>query len=409
MSVPAQAIHVPAGTALVTVPAGVLGPTAVQLPVSTPAETIGVAAQKLPIAAQDIKLMDPDSFVESLDMTWLLYDGGMRKGYREQSAGLVDMMKAESRRTDLEVVDSVKRYYYGAILARELHQLGNDTLARMEATLNLTQSMYTNGAGKVKKTDFLDNKVVVETMRSMVAELEKNEAMAEAALANTMGLAWTESISPADKELPYAPFKGDLDKLVSTAYEFSPDWAKIEGGIRAAEGAVRTERSGYFPKLALKGELHSWENHYEAGLATPDNKEMWSFGGGLDIPLFSGFLTRHKVEEARARVEQLQEQKILIKEGIGVQIKDVFLGLRAVEKSYQATLDAMTAAQENRDLNTRAYENELAETDKVIKSELVEALMTAQHYKTQYDDLALQSQLCLLVGKEVLKSMAMTP
>src|ERR1035441_7546302 len=39
MSVPAQAINVPAGTALVTVPAGVLGPSAVQLPVSTPAQT----------------------------------------------------------------------------------------------------------------------------------------------------------------------------------------------------------------------------------------------------------------------------------------------------------------------------------------------------------------------------------
>lgn len=407
VSVPAQAIHVPAGTALVTVPAGVLGPSAVQLPVSTPAQTIPVAAQRLPVASQDIKLADPDSFVACLDMKWLLYDGGMRKGYREQTSGLVDMMKAESRRTDLEVADSVKRMYYGAVLARQLHQVGNDTLARMEVTLNMTESMYKDGSGKVKKTDFLDNKVVVETLRAMVAQLEKNEAMSQAALANTMGLSWNSSISPADKELPYAPYTGKLKYLVSMAYQFSPDWAKIEGGIRAAEGAVRTAKSGYYPKLAVTGELHSWANNYDAGLATADNKEGWCAGIGFDIPIFSGFSTRHKIEEARAHADQIKEQQFLLKEGIGLQIKDVFLGLEATEKSYQATLEAASAATENRDLNSRAYQNELVETEKVIKAQLVEALMKAQHYKTCYDHLALQSQLSLLVGTEVLKKMNM--
>jgi len=57
---------------------------------------------------------------------------------REQTQGLVDMMKQESRRTDLEISDSVTRMYYGAVLAAQLHQVGSDTLARMEATLDLT-------------------------------------------------------------------------------------------------------------------------------------------------------------------------------------------------------------------------------------------------------------------------------
>ena len=34
--------------------------------------------------------MDPDIFEASLNVTWLLYDGGMRKGLREQTQGLVD-------------------------------------------------------------------------------------------------------------------------------------------------------------------------------------------------------------------------------------------------------------------------------------------------------------------------------
>ena len=75
------------------------------------------------------------------------------------------------RRTDLEITDSVVRLYYGAVLARQLHQVGKDTLARMGVTLELTESLYKNGAGKVNKTDYLDNVVMVETIRSTVASL----------------------------------------------------------------------------------------------------------------------------------------------------------------------------------------------------------------------------------------------
>jgi hypothetical protein len=52
-------------------------------------------------------------------------------------------------------------------------------------------------------------------------------------------------------------------------------------------------------------------------------------------------------------------------------------------------------------LNTRAYQNELVETEKVIRSQLMEALMTAQHYKSRYDYISILSQLSLVVGTEV--------
>jgi outer membrane protein len=137
-------------------------------------------------------------------------------------------------------------------------------------------------------------------------------------------------------------------------------------------------------------------------MATARNKQGYTVGLGLELPLFDGRLTRNKIAEARARVAKLKEEQFLLKEGIGLQIKDVFLGLLAAQKSQQATLDAMTAAQENRDLTTRAYQNELVETEKMIRAQLMEALMSAQHYKTRYDLVTLRSRLDLLVGSAVL-------
>ncbi|HVU34371.1 MAG TPA: TolC family protein [Opitutaceae bacterium] len=409
MPVPAQTIATPPSTALITIPAGVLGPSAVQLPVSVPAQTISTPASAVQVPSQDIKLMNRDSVAGSASVAWLLFDGGMRRGLRVQTENLVAAARQAARRTDLEIADSVTRLYYGAVLARELRQLGADTLARMDATLGLTETLYQGGGGKVTKADYLETKVMVDSLRAIVASLEKNEAMAEAALANTMGLPWQASVRPAAREIPSIVSKVELDSLVGDAYAFNPDWKQLEAGLRAGEAAVAGARSGYAPKVALTGTLHRWWNGYDAGMATAANKQGWNVGVGIELPLFDGLLTRGRVAEARARLEQLKQQQFLLREGIGLQIKDALLGLVAAQKACAATAEARVSAEENRALNVRAYQSELVETEKVIRSQLTEAFMSAQHLKARYDCVALQSQLNLLVGTEVAHQLGSAP
>ena len=352
---------------------------------------------------QDVNVLNEKSYTASIEATWLLYDGGMRKGYSEQTQGLVDMMKQDVRRTDLEIIDSVKRFYWGAVLAQKLHKVGLDTLARMNATLNLTETMYKEGSGMVKKTDWLNNKVMVDTLKSMVALLEKNKLMARAALANIMGLSWDKSVYPEDTKMPFFPFDIDMGQIVEQAFAFNPDWAKVEAGLKALEGGLKTAKSGYHPKLALTGDLRKWWPENSGGLATPENEEGWTFGIGVEIPLFNGMLTKNKIAEARAAIGKIKEEQLLLKEGIGLQVRDIILSLSAAQKSCDASGNALTAATENRGLNVRAYQVELVETDDVIQAQLMEAMMAAQHYKAKYEHVALLSRLDLTVGTEVLK------
>jgi outer membrane protein TolC len=405
MYIPSQSISVPGGTATVTIPANAFGPgfppAPIQMPVSFPGQTVSTSVQIFPIPAQNVRLINPTTESVEGSFTWLLLDGGTRRGYREQALGAVDAAKAESHRTDLELSDSVVRLYYGAVLARQLRKLGDDTLARMEATLSVTEALYKEGSGTVTKADYLDNKVMADTVRSIVAPLEKNEASAEAALAYTLGLSWKASIEPQEEEVPFQPYNGNLDALVSAAYESNPDWNKIDAGLRAFEGQRRIAVSDHYPKLAITGNLHRWWNDYDGGLSTTNNRAGWTVGAGVQIPLFDGFLASAKVAEARAKINMLKEQKLLLREGIGLQIRDLFLSLAASEKTYQASLDAMKTATDDRDLTTRAYESGLVATERVIRVQLQEALVSAGYYKAAYDHRALQSSIELIVGTEI--------
>jgi outer membrane protein len=118
MYIPAQSITVPGGTASVTIPANAFGPgfppVAIQMPVSFPDQTINTSTQAFPIPAQNVKLMSPTTESVYGAFEWLLADGGMRRGYKEQALGALAVAKAEVRRTDSQIKGDIARFYFGA-------------------------------------------------------------------------------------------------------------------------------------------------------------------------------------------------------------------------------------------------------------------------------------------------------
>jgi outer membrane protein len=263
------------------------------------------------------------------------------------------------------------------------------------------RSLYKGGSTKVKKTDYLRNKTVVEALRSTVALLKGTERLAMAALTNAIGLGWDTEIGVSETDLPYRPYEGDLRKFVAGAYSFNPDWKKVEEGIRASEAGIDEKKAGHLPKIALVGDLSHIENSYDRGIVTPENKNSWTAGIAVELPLFNGFRTSNEVKEARARLEKIRQQKILLREGIALQVKDVFLQMMRSQEQRQAMEAAAKTAEQNRDLNERAYQEELVETKDVIEAQLVESFMKASNERTLYDHLEAQARLEYVVGKEV--------
>ncbi len=385
----------------------VFPPSTIHVPASvltTPLGPIPIPAQTIRVPEQDIKLMDRENLLGSLKMEYPLYTGGMRGAIRKQAEKGLQVAKEEARRTDLQIIYDVKRMFYGSVLSRELLRLGQEALSRMEVTLELTENLYKKGSGRVKKTDYLRNKTVVEGLRSAVAQLKANEQLAKAALLNTMGLEWDIPLELSQTELPFAPYRADLKKLVGNAYSFNPDWAKIQAGLEAAEAKIKEANSGHFPKIALFGNLtHIW-NNYDYGIVTAKNKDSWTVGVGMELPLFSGFRTTYEVKEAQARLGKLKEQQILLKEGIALQVKHLFIQMTSAQEQKKASEEAAQASEENRDLNERAYQEELVETKDVIEAQLIESLMKAQRQKALFDHVEAQSHLDYVVGQEIVRT-----
>jgi outer membrane protein TolC len=275
----------------------------------------------------------------------------------------------------------------------------------MQVTLDLTENLYKKGSGKVKKTDYLRNKTVVEWLRTTVTSLEANEQLAKAALTNSMGLEWQTPVEPAVEPLPFISSKVPLNDLVSGAYRFNPDWARLDAGLEAAAAKIDVAKSGHLPKVALFGSLTSIVNSYDQGIVTPENKNSWMVGIGMELPLFNGMRTSGEVREAKARLEQLKQQQFLLKEGIALQVKHIFIQLETAQQQKISSEAAASASEENRSLNERAYQEEMVETKDVIEAQLMESLMKAQYQKTLYDNIDARANMDFIVGRQITELM----
>jgi outer membrane protein len=368
-----------------------------------PAMQLPIQIPPINVPEQNIKLMDKTNLNMSLNMTYPLYTGGMISSAVEQVENGVNVSILDARKTDLQIVYDIKRFYKGAVLASKLCEIGKEALERLEATLDITENLYKKGSGKVKKTDFLKNKVVVETARAMVINLVNNEKIAKAALINTLGLKWNSSVQLTDTTMFFNPYTSDLDSFIREAFNTNPDYTKMNYGIAAANAKIDEANSGYFPKIALIGNFTQIVNSYNKGYVTPENKTTWTLGLGMEMPLFSGFKTSGQVEEAKARLKKLQHEKILLEEGIALQIQQLFYSMSSAKDQVIASRNAMNTAIENRDLNERAYQDDLVEVEDLIQAQITEALMKIQYYKYLYDHIELQAHLDFIIGTEISK------
>lgn len=217
--------------------------------------SMGTIAGQTIVPEQDVTVMDKESILSSLNVTYPLFTGGLRSSTVKAAESNIQAAKHAMRRTDLELVRDVQRMYYGAVLAQRLSDIGGETLVRLSTTTELTERLYKAGSGSVTKLDYLRSKMVLESARSIVERLTSNVPLAKAALSNTMGLGWETPFTLSETTIPFIEVDTDLNKLVAGAYQFNPDWKRLAAGLDAAQALVKKERSGYLPKVALNGTL----------------------------------------------------------------------------------------------------------------------------------------------------------
>jgi outer membrane protein TolC len=364
-----------------------------------PALATALRTSSLPLDTK-IKLYDRDLVRASINLSYPVFTGLKRPAIIGQAEKGVQIAEQGRRKTSLEVVRDVKKYYYAAQFALQMEQLAADTLERFKVLEDLTERLYQNGSLKVKKTDYLRTKTITALNRSLLNEAVYARELAHEALGNAMGQAWDAQYHLAESQKPVA-ITTELQELIDAANHFNPEIQQLSLAVQLSEHRITEAQSGYYPMVGVQARAHKLWNGFDGGLINDDNREGWNIGVGMQWDLFSGFETAGKVNHAKAQQRQIKSQRVLLDEGMALQIKQQFLRIRSSGKQINYTELAYGSARENRQLHVRAYQQEMVETKDVIQAQLVEGFAKSAYYRSRYAlEIGLTS-LEYLIGRNI--------
>lgn len=368
----------------------------------TAVQSGAVPAVSVPLD-MDVKQMDRDLGVLSLDLMYPLYTGGKTDAIIRQAELNKNVQSEEKRRTEAQVIYDVKRYYYGVMLAQQLSEETRLTLERMKMVRDLTEAFYTGGSMRVKKTDYLRTNTTLSMIESVDEELRSNIELAKSALINAMGLPWDARI-----ELPQTAFETpspnpELATLIDQARRFNPMANQLKLAIDIHQAKIDEAQSAFLPSIALTANAQRLINSYDGGVVNDANRNSWTIGVGVQWNFFDGFRSTYALEEARLGKMELKHKDVLLNEGLALQVKHALLTMGQTSNQFKSLDSARNSAAENADLNIRAYQEDMVETKDVIEAQIMETITKMSYLKNLHGYAMAKSQLEYIIASQSAK------
>jgi outer membrane protein TolC len=244
-----------------------------------------------------------------------------------------------------EIIVQVSQAYYGLILANQGKEAVKEARSYLSDTKERINRLYAARSPNVKETDKYRLAAYEGAIEKSGAEAEEGAKTAYRALKALTGYPENQDFQvPTDLPTPTAA-PGTLDTQIQTALDLRPEFKQLKEGLVARQLLVDAAKADRLPSLffAVVGQLagapgRKWNpdpyinDWFNDNGALPMVGAKWHFDFGI---------LKAKVNQAKAELEQLQNQERTALMGIPVQVaKDYgdvmtnFKGSVGLEKAY---------------------------------------------------------------------------
>jgi outer membrane protein len=338
-------------------------------------------------------------FTAGLTASQLITDFGQTR-YRLEAARLAAQALGEDVLVQKALVTlNVQKAYYEALRRQRLVDIAEKTVQERELIKQQVESLFRQ---QLKAKLDLDL-VQVELSNAGVSLIQaRNNLQASfAALHNAIGLT-----GPAAYTLQEPPSIGEerrsLDRLLEIGVENRPEMTAIRERISAAEQRVKAAYRQNFPTIQAVGSAGDTEQL--AGRPKVREGGWWGAGVVVSVPLFTGFLIQHQVEEANAQLQEAQANARNLAQAVQLEITNAYLNVQTLVQQAKALEEVVNQTKEALQLAQERYRLGLSSVVEVTQGEV--ALTTAETNlaEAQYNYKAGEALLSYAVGEEAWRS-----
>ncbi len=231
---------------------------------------------------------------------------GKLKATLERSRALLESARAGSEIARRELIQAVGDAYYNLALAttkRRGAELNLQTATEFEANVKLQL-----GAGEVAPVDQVRARLQTSQRRDELIQAQTDETVSADALKFLVGFDFNVPVAAEDLLLQL-PQDDEIARYTETAIAARPEFAQFEADKKASEQDVKIAQAERKPQLN-----YSVSGGFISDSLRP-NRVGNSAGGqasvGVSIPLFDRGASRSRETQAKLKLQQTENNKIL--------------------------------------------------------------------------------------------------
>ena len=244
-----------------------------------------------------------------------------------------------------KIVGDVKKSFLAVILTRETKDVMQQSLKNAED--NFENIKRLNSAGTLSDYDVLRAEVQVENLKPVVLQMENNYKLSLEALKVAIGLDANQNIDVVGEMEFDESYKIPTEaEVIEELIQNNPTLAILEKQVKLNDRNVSLEQAAYFPSLAGFGNYQYQTQANDFKFSDYNWVKTFVLGLQLQIPIFNGFKTQSRVNQAEIGLNQAVEQKRNLTEAIKTQALSVLYRVQQAVKRIEGQNKTVKTAQE---------------------------------------------------------------
>ncbi len=334
-----------------------------------------------------------------LELSQNLFSGGANTANLRQQQVKLRIQEETLRARKLDCEFETKRLYYGLLLAYETQRIAQNLLTQAKSHYEDVKEKY--GQGTTSRFDLLQSDVQVSRLMPELINAQNAVNLIDADLKKLLGLRMQDLVVLKDSFL-YSPIEIKETEFLETAYLDKPEMTLMALGVDLNQWSIEMAKSEDRPQV----NVHLGYNYNSNNIDDMINRRHndWNAGISVSIPIFDGFSTKAKVDEAKVHYAQARLAKENLADQINVDIRRACLDLQNAQSVILSQKDSIEEAKEALKIAQVSYDNGEATNLDVMDAQVALSQVEKNLSEGIYDYLMAEAYLNRTMGTSSINS-----
>ncbi len=330
---------------------------------------------ELPPGLDSFSISPTESYEAGFRVDQVLFAGGrVLNSYRMAQSG------SAAAAHNLEAVRNliayrVKEAYYTVLVTRRFRDVAEHAVTTLDAHLqDVTRYLE---VGIVTKVDLLRTETEKADADQRFNRAQNAVALAEAAFNNLLNRSLDTPVHIEDV-LAYTPMALTLDDAARRALQHRPELAAATENLSAAERALASVKSEYFPTVAASA-TYGWNKGTQLQIEGED--WHWTIGLTGRMTLWDGAAREARVAKAKAERRRAAVELEKARNAVALEVRQAYLRMQDAEKNIPVAEKAVASAEESYRISKLRYETGAGTNTDVLDAHT--ALVQAESNRSQ--------------------------